>query len=219
KKRRTYAAMVHNLDVNVGKIVKELKTLGLFENTVIVFLSDNGGPVARKNPWTINAPYRGSKGILLEGGIHVPFAISWPKGIKAGSSYENPVTALDLTPTFVELAGGKIVPEDKMDGVNIYPYLSGEKEADPNQLLKWRFTISASIREGDWKLIRLPDRLPMLYNLKEDIAEQHDVADQHRDRVVRMLKALGDWDVSAPQPLYLEGDQWRRVQLDSYDVE
>ncbi|MCP4121916.1 MAG: hypothetical protein GY751_09200 [Bacteroidetes bacterium] len=145
--------------------------------------------------------------------------MSWPKGIKAGSSYENPVTALDLTPTFVELAGGKIVPEDKMDGVNIYPYLSGEKVADPNQQLKWRFTISASIREGDWKLIRLPDRLPMLYNLKEDIAEQHDVADQHRDRVVRMLKALGDWDVSAPQPLYLEGDQWRRVQVDSYDVE
>ncbi len=219
KKRRTYAAMVHNLDVNVGKIVKELKDQGLFENTVIVFLSDNGGPVARKNPWTINAPYRGSKGILLEGGIHVPFVMSWPKGIKAGSSYENPVTALDLTPTFVELAGGKIVAEDKMDGVNIYPYLSGEKEADPNQQLKWRFTISASIREGDWKLIRLPDRLPMLYNLKEDIAEQHDVADQHRDRVVRMLKALGDWDVSAPQPLYLEGDQWRRVQVDSYDVE
>jgi len=135
------------------------------------------------------------------------------------ASYENPVTALDLTPTFVELAGGKIVAEDKMDGVNIYPYLSGEKVADPNQLLKWRFTISASIREGDWKLIRLPDRLPMLYNLKEDIAEQHDVADQHRERVVRMLKALGDWDVSAPQPLYLEGDKWRRVQVDSYDVE
>jgi len=85
--------------------------------------------------------------------------------------------------------------------------------------MMWRFTISAGIREGDWKLIRLPDRLPMLYNLKEDIAEQHDVADQHRERVVRMLKALGDWDVSAPQPLYLEGDKWRRVQVDSYDVE
>jgi len=219
KKRRTYAAMVHNLDVNVGKIVKALKAHDLFDNTVIVFLSDNGGPVARKNPWTINAPYRGSKGILLEGGIHVPFIMSWPKGIKAGSNYNQPVTALDLTPTFVELAGGKITAKDKMDGVNIYPYLTGDKTADPNQHMKWRFTISASIREGDWKLIRLPDRLPMLYNLKEDIAEQNDVADQHRERVIRMLKALGDWDVSAPQPLYLEGDRWRRVQVDSYDVE
>jgi len=211
--------MVHNLDVNVGKIVKALKAHDLFDNTVIVFLSDNGGPVARKNPWTINAPYRGSKGILLEGGIHVPFIMSWPKGIKAGSNYNQPVTALDLTPTFVELAGGKITAKDKMDGVNIYPYLTGDKTADPNQHMKWRFTISASIREGDWKLIRLPDRLPMLYNLKEDIAEQNDVADQHRERVIRMLKALGDWDVSAPQPLYLEGDRWRRVQVDSYDVE
>jgi len=219
KKRRTYAAMVHNLDVNVGKIVKELKTLDLFDNTLIVFLSDNGGPVARKNPWTINAPYRGAKGILLEGGIHVPFIMSWPKGIKAGSSYENPITALDLTPTFVELAGGKITAKDKMDGVNIYPYLAGEKIGNPNQHLKWRFTISASIRDGDWKLIRLPDRLPMLYNLKEDITEQHDVADQHKERVVRMLKALGDWDVSAPHPLYLEGDKYRRIQVDSYDVE
>ncbi|MBY6210940.1 sulfatase-like hydrolase/transferase [Microbulbifer agarilyticus] len=219
EKRRTYAAMVHNLDVNVGRIVRELKDQGLYDNTMVVFLSDNGGPIARNNPWTLNAPYRGSKGGLLEGGIRVPFLVSWPQGIEAGLRYEYPVTALDITPTFVELAGGAIAESDKLDGSNVYPYLAGKVAGNPNDDMKWRFTISASIREDEWKLVRLPDRLPMLFNVKADPSEQNDVAHLHRERVVRMLKALGDWDVSAPHPLYLEGEQWRRVQLDNYDVE
>ncbi len=216
-RRRTYAAMVHRLDINIGKIVVELKKQGLYDNTVIVFLSDNGGPTGKGDSWTINAPLRGSKGILLEGGIRVPFTMTWPKAIKSGSSYAYPVSSLDLVPTFVALAGGQTRSEDKLDGVNIFPYLQGGKPGRPHEQMKWRFTISAGIREGDWKLVRLPDRLPMLYNLSEDIAELNDVADQNRDRVVRMLKTLGDWDVSAPHVLYLEGDKWRRNQVDLYD--
>lgn len=83
----------------------------------------------------------------------------------------------------------------------------------------WRFTVSASIREGDWKLIRLPDRLPQLYNVKLDVAEQHDVASKHPERVNRLLKVLGQWDVSTPQHLYMEGAKYKKIQLDSYDVE
>jgi arylsulfatase A-like enzyme len=217
EKRRTYCAMVHRLDVNVGKIIDELKEQNLYENTVIVFLSDNGGPVSKTNPWTINAPLRGSKGILLEGGIRVPFTITWPAKITGGSTFEQAVSALDLTPTFVELAGGKITPKDKMDGVNIFPFLNGEKTGEPHANIKWRFTISAGIREGNWKLVRLPDRLPMLYNLSEDISEQNDLADENKDIVERMLKKLGDWDVSCPQVLYLEGNRWRREQVNLYD--
>jgi len=217
KQRRTYCAMVHRLDVNVGRIVDELKVQNLYENTVIVFLSDNGGPVSGKTPWTINAPRRGSKGILLEGGIRVPFTMTWPRNIKAGSSYDMPVSSLDLTPTFVELAGGTIAPADNMDGINLLPFLNGEKANAPHPEMKWRFTISASIREGDWKLVRLPDRLPSLYNLRDDIAEQNNIADQHRSRVEQMLKSLGDWDVSCPQVIYLEGNRWRREQLNLYD--
>lgn len=217
KKRRIYSAMIHRLDINVGKIVQELKNQGLYENTVIVFLSDNGGPVAKVDPRVSNAPFRGSKGTLLEGGIRVPFIMTWPKGIKAGSKYNQPVSALDLTPTFVALAGGKITAKDKMDGVNVMPYVNGAKAGNPHPEMKWRFTISASIRDGDWKLVRLPDRLPMLYNLKDDVAEQKDVAHLHRKRVIRMLKKLGDWDVSAPHVMYLEGDKWRRIQVDQYD--
>jgi len=217
--RRIYAAMIHRLDINVGKIIKALKSAGVYDNTVVVFLSDNGGPGTGLNSRTVNAPFRGSKGILLEGGIHVPFIMSWPKGLKANSRYENPVTTLDLTPTFVGLAGGKITKKDKIDGHNIYPYITGKKAGDPNQEMKWRFTVSASIRDGDWKLIRLPDRLPLLYNVKKDVAELNDVADQHKARVVRMLKALGDWDVSTPQHLYMEGAKYKKIQLNSYDVD
>lgn len=215
KKRRTYCAMVHNLDKNVGKIVAELKKQKLYENTVIVFFSDNGGPC--HNNASLNAPLRGAKGILLEGGIRVPFSVTWPKKLKGKSTYNQPVSSLDLTPTFVALAGGEITNKNKIDGVNIFPYLNGDNKENPHPEMKWRFTISASIREGDWKLVRLPDRLPMLYNLATDIAEQNDLADQNRERVVRMLKKLGDWDITRPQVLYLEGDKWRRSQVNLYD--
>ncbi|MGL1886800.1 MAG: sulfatase [Reichenbachiella sp.] len=215
EKRRTYAAMVHRLDVNVGKIVKELKDQKIDKNTVVVFLSDNGGPCNHNA--SINAPLNGQKGILLEGGIRVPFTMTWPNGIKGGTNYDQPISSLDLTPTFVELAGGEISPKDNLDGVNIFPFLNGQNSAIPHNELMWRFTISAGIREGDWKLVRLPDRLPLLFNVREDIAEQHNLADQHRDRVESMLKKLGDWDVSCPQVLYMEGNRWRREQVDLYD--
>ncbi len=215
EKRRTYAAMVHRLDVNVGRIIKELKNQKIDDNTIVVFFSDNGGPTHHNA--SMNAPLRGSKGTLLEGGVRVPFTMTWPNVIKAGSTFEQPISSLDLTPTFVELAGGKITSEDKLDGVNIMPFIKGEESARPHDEMKWRFTISASIREGDWKLIRLPDRLPLLFNVKYDIAELNNLANKNRDRVERMLKKLGDWDISRPQVLYLEGSKWRREQVDLYD--
>ncbi|MGM0532611.1 MAG: sulfatase [Bacteroidota bacterium] len=217
EKRRTYCAMVHRLDVNVGRILDELKKQELYENTVVVFLSDNGGPCTSNA--SLNAPFNGHKGTLLEGGIRVPFVISYPGTLRAGETYNNPVSSLDLTPTFVALAGGTIPANDKMDGVNLLPYISGENTRSPHDNLMWRFTISASIRDGDWKLIRLPDRLPMLYDLSEDISEQNNLADQNRERVERMLKKLGNWDVSCPQVLFLEGDRFRRKQIDLYDEE
>ncbi|MEO7314740.1 MAG: sulfatase-like hydrolase/transferase, partial [Ginsengibacter sp.] len=99
KKRRTYAAMIHRLDVNIGRIVSELEKQELRENTLIVFLSDNGGPVDVNA--SVNAPYRGQKGILLEGGIHVPFVMNWPGTISAGTVFHDPVSSLDIAPTFI----------------------------------------------------------------------------------------------------------------------
>ncbi|AZQ64689.1 sulfatase [Flammeovirga pectinis] len=216
EKRRTYAAMIHRLDVNVGRIIKELKKQKVYDNTVIVFFSDNGGPCDHNA--SINAPYNGQKGILLEGGIRVPFVISYPKHLENGQ-YDLPVSSLDLAPTFVALAGGKTTAEDKLDGVNIYPYITKEIKGNPHETMMWRFTISAGIRKGNWKLIRLPDRLPLLFNLDKDPSEQNDVAAENRDLVIEMLKELGDWDVSSPQMLYMEGNRWRREQVDLYDAE
>lgn len=215
-KRRTYAAMVHRLDVNVGRIIDALEQNDLRENTVVIFISDNGGPV--NSNASLNAPYNGQKGILLEGGIHVPFIISWPKALKGRSTYTHPVTALDLTPTLVALAGGEL--QNKVfDGVNLIPYLTGETKTAPHEALQWRFTISAAIREGNWKLVRLPDRLPLLFDLSKDVSEQHNVSLQHVDITQKLLKKLGTWDVSLPHPVFLEGAVWKARQLQLYDKE
>ena len=110
-------------------------------------------------PRTINAPLRGAKGILVEGGLHLPFNLTWPGKIKGGSTDDHSITSLDLAPMSVELAGSSITPDDKIDGVNIFKFISGEGNGAPHQDLKWCFTISASICKGNWKLVRLPDRL------------------------------------------------------------
>ncbi|MBX2876760.1 MAG: sulfatase-like hydrolase/transferase [Saprospiraceae bacterium] len=216
QKRRTYAAMVHRLDVNVGRILDALEENSLRENTLVVFISDNGGPV--NSNASINAPYNGQKGILLEGGIHVPFIMSWPKVLKRNTTYTHPVTALDLTPTMVALAGGKLNQAD-FDGVNLIPYLTEEIDDKPHAHLQWRFTISAAIREGNWKLVRLPDRLPLLFDLSNDISEQNNLSLKHLDVTERLLRKLGKWDVSLPHPVFLEGAVWRARQLGLYDKE
>ncbi len=217
EKRRTYCAMVHRLDVNVGRILEALKNEGLEENTLVVFISDNGGPCDQNA--SLNAPLNGQKGILLEGGIRVPFIMKWKGQLPEDKTYRHPVISLDFAPTFLELAGGKIAEEDNFDGVNLIPFLTGQNLGKPHETLNWRFTISAAIQHENWKLVRLPDRLPMLYNLTEDISEQNDVALQNMDRTKTMLKQLGEWDVSLPHPLFLEGAVWKKQQLDLYDAE
>ncbi len=217
EKRRTYCAMVYRLDVNVGRIMKTLKDEGIANNTFVVFISDNGGPV--NSNASVNAPLNGQKGILLEGGIRVPFILNWPGVLPAGKKVDDPVTSLDIFPSFVEAAGGSIAEKDELDGQNLVPFLRGEVQNSPHHSMKWRFTISAAIREGDWKLIRLPDRLPELYNLETDVSEQKDVAMQYPERTQRMLRELGQWDVRLPHPHFLEGAVWKARQLRLYDEE
>ncbi|MCB0847305.1 MAG: sulfatase-like hydrolase/transferase, partial [Bacteroidetes bacterium] len=217
EKRRTYAAMVHRLDINVGKIMTAIEEAGISEKTLIVFLSDNGGPTDTNA--SVNAPLNGQKGILLEGGIRVPFIMNWEGTIQKKTVYEKPVSSLDLAPTFFLLAGGKSKGKFPFDGVNLIPFLDKNNQEVPHQELYWRFTISAAIREGDWKLIRLPDRLPLLYNLSVDISEQDNVALDYPEKTAELLKKLGDWDVSLPHPVFLEGAEWKRRQLNLYDKE
>jgi arylsulfatase A-like enzyme len=216
-KRRTYAAMVHRLDVNVGRIVGKLKEEGLYENTLIIFISDNGGPVSTNG--SFNGPFRGTKGTLLEGGIRVPFIATWKGKLPSAKQFDKVVTSLDLAPTFLSLAGDKNLASKGMDGVDLMPFFMEEKVDHPHVTLKWRFTISASIREGDWKLVRLPDRLPMLYDVSKDKYEQYDLRSKYPDVADALLRELGLWDVSLPHPVFLEGAIWKARQLELYDKE
>ncbi|MCL6258258.1 sulfatase-like hydrolase/transferase [Aquiflexum sp. TKW24L] len=215
EKRRTYLAMVHRLDLNIGKIIQALKSEHLEENTMVVFLSDNGGPSDQNA--SLNAPYNGQKGILLEGGIRVPFIIKWKGELPAGITYSKAISSLDLMPTFLAIAGIKPTSTDQLDGVDLLPFLKSENNLSPHENLKWRFTISAGILEDKWKLIRLPDRLPLLFDLSQDLSEQHNVALENIEVTRSLLKKLGDWDMSLPHPLFLEGAEWKPKQLDLYD--
>lgn len=217
KKRRTYAAMVHRLDLNVGKIMRALKEQGLSENTLVVFFSDNGGPTDSNA--SINAPYRGQKGILLEGGIHVPFVMNLPGLLPKGMIYDEQVTSLDVVPTFLALAGDKETDRNMFTGVDLMPHLTGKTAPLANREMTWKFTISRAIREGDWKLVSIPDRLPMLYNLMEDPSEQNNLSLENLDKTTDLLRKLGVWDVNLPHPVFLEGAVWKKRQLGLYDHE
>ncbi|MDI1335973.1 MAG: sulfatase-like hydrolase/transferase [Lacunisphaera sp.] len=217
KNRRTYCAMVARLDDQIGRLLDAVQAAGLAEKTLLVFLSDNGGPVDQNA--SLNAPLNGQKGMLLEGGMRVPFVFSWPGRLPAGKIYDQVISSLDLTPTFLRLAGAAEPQFAGLAGTDLMAHLTGRDNSAPHHELKWRFTVSAAIRDGDWKLVRLPDRLPLLFNLRSDISEQHDVALQNLERTKTLLARLGDWDVRLPHPVTLEGAEWKRRQLNLYDAQ
>jgi arylsulfatase A-like enzyme len=210
--------MVYRLDQNVGKIIKIIQEQGLERNTVIVFISDNGGPANSISNGSVNAPLRGQKTTLLEGGIRVPFFIKWPAMLNGGAKFNDPVSTLDICPTFIKAAGGTVLETDHYTGVDILPYLTNPQKKIPHQTMEWRYTASVAIREGDWKLIRLPDRLPMLYHLSEDISEQNDVSILNPDRTSSLLKKLGTWEMQLPYSLFHEPAEWRVRHLGFYDA-
>ena len=217
--RRTYCAMVYRLDQNVGKILNTLKEEGLERNTMVAFLSDNGGPANSISNGSVNTPLRGQKTTLLEGGIRVPYILKWPSKLDAGKIVDQIILSLDICPTFVNAAGGAFSEKDNYRGVDIIPFLTGKTDKIPHESMEWKYTVSAAIREREWKLIRLPDRLPMLFNLSNDISEQNDVALQNLDRTKAMLKKLGSWEVHLPHPVFHEPADWRIRHLGFYDAE
>jgi arylsulfatase A-like enzyme len=194
-KNSTYAAMIYSVDESVGRIMATLDELKLADNTLLIFSSDNGGVggyeragVHGEHDITDNAPLRGGKGMLYEGGVRVPFIFRWPGKIAAGSVYEQPIISVDLYPTFLALAGSKGADGYTLDGVDIGPALMGgtiSRDAlywhFPGYLgagaNDWRTTPGGAIRVGDMKLVEFfEDHRLELYNLKEDPGQQHDLA-------------------------------------------
>ncbi|MCP5022868.1 MAG: sulfatase-like hydrolase/transferase [bacterium] len=224
KTRRTYCAMQHCMDQNIGKIVAELETRGELDNTLIVFISDNGGAVEVSH--AVNAPLRGTKGTFLEGGIRVPMLYHWPAKLKP-SVYSEPVISLDIQARMVAAAGGSAprpgVRQERegrkkkdrpiYDGVNLLPFLSGEKKeggATPHGALYWRMALRGSaVRVGDWKLLRPNSLLPQLYNLREDIGETTNLIGEQPEIVDRLLQMLNAWEFSLERnPMFISSPFW-----------
>src|SRR5262249_5528479 len=151
-------AMLAALDVGVGAVLGKLREAGLREDTLVVFLSDNGGPTAELT--SSNAPLRGGKGQLYEGGIRVPFLMQWEGHLPGGVIHDRPVSSLDVLPTALAAAGIRSPDGAQLDGVDLLPYLGGRNDRPPHERLFWRYGGQAALREGRWKLVRDGDHKP-----------------------------------------------------------
>jgi arylsulfatase A-like enzyme len=199
-KRRTLAAMTMGLDRACGQVIKKIKDLGLEKNTLIVFANDNGGPSDSNK--SCNDPLSGTKANHLEGGIRIPFLMSWKGKIKKKSIYNNPISTLDLLPTFVSIAGGNPEKIKNLDGVNLIPYINKINTEKPHTTLYWKKESRAAIRHNDYKLIRFPDRPAELYNIENDISEINDLAAEKPEMVKELYKKLFKWELTLKRPLW-----------------
>ena len=193
--RRLFAAMLAHLDDSVGRVLAHLRATGLAENTLVVFLSDNGGPT--KELTSRNDPLRGGKGELWEGGIRVPFIVSWPGRITPRTD-ATPVISLDATATALALAGIS-APPTPLDGVNLWPLLSGKSTAAPHSALYWRVGERHAIRQGDWKLLRQRGAW-QLYDLAHDVGEQTDRAMAEPARTQALAALWETWNAAQVAP-------------------
>lgn len=215
-----YASMIESLDRGVGLIMDKLEDLGINNNTILIFYSDNGGVGGygflgheEKNV-TDNSPLKGGKGTFYEGGIRVPLIIRWPEVIPPRAESNEPVIGIDFFPTFLE-AAGLAIPEDYLlDGISIMALLKDPVSLLDRQSLYWHFpgypnsawrTGPVSIiRKGDWKLLKFYESDHVeLYNIKIDIAEQDNLAEKLPEMRVHLRKDLENWlsEARAPMPL------------------
>jgi arylsulfatase A-like enzyme len=194
--RKTFLAMMANLDDNVGRILDAVRQSGRENDTLLFFLSDNGGYAGNASR---NDPFSGTKSQMLEGGIRVPFIIQWKGVLPAGEVYRQPVSSLDVAATAYAAAGLAVSPEWELDGTDLIPYLTGQKRGSPHEALYWRFNFPLAqpnqhgwaVRQGDWKLVRngWAQTAPALYDLAADPGETNDLSRAEPEKV-RQLKEL-----------------------------
>jgi arylsulfatase A-like enzyme len=222
-----YAGMIASVDESVGRVLAKLDELKLADNTLVIFTSDNGGVggyveagVKATDGITNNAPLRGGKGMLYEGGVRVPWIAKWPGKVKAGATCDEPIISVDLYPTLLDLAGEKpAAGTHVLDGTSVTPLLFGGGGPVQGQTRKplywhfpgylgggkdsWRTTPAGAIRVGDWKLVEFFETGKIeLYNLKDDLGQKTDLAAKMPDRAKELHSQLVEWRkaVNAPMP-------------------
>lgn len=221
--RKILLTMIDYLDQDIGKVLDTLKTEGIYDNTLIFFLTDNGGSCLATH--ADNTPLRGEKLQLLEGGVRVPFVVSWPAKMAGGRTVDAPVSSLDILPTCLAAAGLPISTDAQLDGLNLLPFLDGKNKLPERDLFWWwksgPFAGGWAIRSGDWKLIHDPDAGSenltageklikqtvlrdsagngnlMLYQLVDDPQEQCNVAGKYPERVLELKRKFEKWATAA----------------------
>lgn len=214
-RRKELAAMTWAMDRASGKVLDKLKELKLDNNTIVVFTNDNGGPSDKNG--SINHPLSGTKSNHLEGGIRVPFLISWKGNIKKKSTYDFPVSTFDLLPTFYAAGGGDVKNLENVDGVDLMSYIQGDSKERPHENLFWKKETRAAVRSGDWKLIRYSDRPAELYNIIKDESELNNLAYQEQGKVKELFKLLYDWELTLERPLWQLKRQFEKYDIDRMD--
>jgi arylsulfatase A-like enzyme len=191
-KRRTYAGMLVAMDDAVGRVLATLREHGLEESTLLFFYSDNGGPTWQTT--SRNDPLRGFKGQVYEGGHRIPFLVQWKGRIPAGRVHDGLTMAFDITATALVAAGVPLPQDQPLDGVDLMPYLMGEKTGAPHDRLFWRQGEEHAARVDDWKLVQ--DRVggPQLFNLAEDLGEEHDLAGEQPEKLAEVQRIYAEWD-------------------------
>ena len=220
-KRRKYAAMMSAMDDAIGEVLAKLDADGLSDNTLVFFISDNGGPTMATTATngSINSPLRGSKRTTLEGGVRVPFLAKWPGKLPAGKVYEQPVIQLDATRTALAAAGVDTAGDDKLEGVDLLPFLAGENNDAPHKALFWRFGPQMAVRQGDWKLVKYDPVVDggkkgatdaRLYNLAEDIGEEDNVIAEEPEKAQELQAAWDEWNKSNVPPLWGQNGEGKK---------
>ncbi len=196
-----YAGMVEAMDAAVGKVLAALDEHGLRDNTIVIFTSDNGGLSTSEGWPTSNLPLRGGKGWLYEGGIREPLIVRWPGVVKGGTEIDTPVTSPDFFPTFMQLAGASAPAGQPIDGMNLLPMLK-TGAAEGERPIFWHYphygnqggAPGGAVREGDWKLIEwYEDGRRELFNLREDLGEERDLASAKPEKVAELAAKLDAW--------------------------
>ena len=199
KERRQALAMIAAMDDGLGRIRAKLKAMGADKDTLIFFIGDNGAPL-KEGAWngSLNLPLTGEKGMLTDGGVRTPFLAAWPGKVPAGQVFEHPVSALDVAATVVALAGQK--PDDKLDGVNLLPFLTGGNKAAPHDALFWRWRSQAAVLEFPWKLIHLGTNETYLFNVTQPDGETKNLLAQNPAIAARLDARLKTWAATLQPP-------------------
>lgn len=200
KERRQALAMIAAMDEGIGRLRAKLKATGQDQNTLIVFIGDNGAPLGKAWDGSLNTPLVGQKGMLSEGGIRTPFVATWPARLPAGKAYDQPVSSLDVAATAVAAAGLPKAPE--LDGTDLAPFATGQNGAAPHVRLFWRWGSQAAVLEHPWKLVRLGDREEMLFDVTLPDGENltKDQAKARPEIVARLRSALKAWSDTLTPP-------------------